>query len=202
MNWRAVSGLAAGLCACSPGWIRRDGDHEALRSAWWRAGDPDAIVLSNGALPCAFDDGSGDGPADPWRVEEARLELRTAMCREGAFHVLISLSRQGGPIEGTYEGVVGDAAPLDREAEVITLGVEESVLTSIDGWVRGSGVVEVDAAFDAAKGGLVKVDRAADDRLSGRVELPEVGVSASFEAAACPVGDALDLVLGGAFSCP
>lgn len=197
--------LAAAMIGCSPGWIRQDGATEPLRSAWWRPGAPDRLVLSNGEIPCRLDDGtdgSDEVAADPWRVEEARLQLRTALCREGAAHLVIALRRDVGERVGGYPGVVGDEAPLPREATAIALRVEETVLTSIDGWVRGTGVVEVEARVDAADGGRVWIDAAADGRLSGSFDLPIAGMEGRFDAEACPVGDALDLVLGGAFACP
>lgn len=90
------------LAACAPGILQTPEGSEPLRTALWSP-DPGApeetatLLLSNGSLPCAdFSDADDATAVD-------RIDLKYALCREGARHVFLQLRKTADrPWAGTW----------------------------------------------------------------------------------------------------
>jgi hypothetical protein len=187
-----LAGCLAGAIACHPpGELQWDGGRAPLRTAFWQARDdaPDgghiSVGLSTSEFPCAPDLVSDD----PAELTLNQLELQTGACREGARHLVVELWRTTGGVAGDYTGLEADDGVTERFATGHWFAIEEAGVLYIDGINRSYAPVDgaSELSLRAGTGGEVAID-SADERVTGELWFPEVGVAAEFDAVECPAG--------------
>lgn len=195
---------------CAAGHLAWDDGDDVLRTALVQestdGGLPHlTVLLSTSYLPC-------DLPTDPDPTvqTQALLELSTALCREGAEHVLLELWRGDG-IDwiGDYDGR-SDATALDVSGDRLRLadgswyGIDEAGLASVRDFVRTYGVYPDGAHRHDHIGDDGSIEIRERDGTRGRFDFPAVGLSGRFDAEICEPGATLFALLASSpvAACP
>lgn len=196
---RAVPWFLAASSCSGPGILWGPVGRTELRTAMYaigvRDGQPEmTILLSNGVLGCA-----GPVRGEPGVAQALEAEA-TALCREGAQHVVLSVLDPDGAWDGEFPGLRREGTAA-RRASGTYFGVEEAVLVEVAGLERTYLAFE-DHTLDDLGPGTVWLEPGAatgdacDDgvgRVRGGLSFPEVGLSGRFVARPCPCTDASTL---------
>ena len=191
------------LTGCGAGNIAWESGDDKLHTAlyiWEDHGPTQAMTLflSNGRFECELPDGlaqlflldSGISYTDPDEAERAVLDFATALYREDARHVVLTLYKQtDGDWTGRYPGNddAQDALISDEQPQLASgqyLGVDDAIIDQEDGVVR----TYLPSAYswdpELGDGGFVQVDTAGT-QINGSFGFPDAHLSGQFTAEGC-----------------